>query len=335
MPTPPPEARDGAVAPLDSDSGMGGGRGGIGGGMGGWMSPTLGHAMFRADYRVTWYPDEVVRGQATHLNFVRQDLGASWPLWQDDENEWSASASVRNELLNTRAVLPNTGQAFPDELWNVSVGTNFRHLLDDGWMLGGGIHLGSASDQPFHSLNEMALGANLFLRVPQGEHNAWIFSVNFSTNSQVLNYIPIPGIAYFYAPSPWFQATIGFPFANVTYRPTEDLTLQLNYALLTNVRARVTYRVLPMLKVYASFDSGSESYYLEDRTDVRDRFFYNDERVSLGLQWRLTHSASLDLSGGYAFDRYYFEGRNFNNNSQDRVNIGDGPFAIVRIDVRF
>lgn len=326
---------DSVGPPLDAEVSPGGGRGGFGGGMGGWMNPTFGHSVFRADYRVTWYPDEAVKGQGTNLNFVRQDLGTSFPLWQDDENELSASANVRNELLHSHAVLPNTGQAFPDELWDVSVGGSYRHLLEDGWIIGGSVHVGSASDQPFHSLHELALGATAFLRVPQGEHNAWLFSLNYSTNSQVLNYIPIPGIAYFYAPSPWFQATIGFPFANITYRPTDDLTLQLNYALLTNIRARVTYRLLPQLKLYASFDSGSESYFLEDRASVRDRFFYNDERASLGLQWRLTHAASLDLSGGYAFDRYYFEGQNFNNNSQDRVRIGDGPFAVLRLDVRY
>src|SRR5262249_6539956 len=114
---------------------------------------------------------------------------------------------------------------FPDDLWNVHVGTSYRHLFSNGWVGGGNVTVGSASDKPFHSFDEMVVGASSFLRVPQGEHNAWLFSLNYSTNREFLNGIPLPGAAYFYAPTDWFQATIGLPFASMTIRPLEDLTL--------------------------------------------------------------------------------------------------------------
>src|SRR6516225_5920488 len=44
-----------------------------------FMSGTVGNARYRADYRLTWFPDEAVRGQPTNLGYVQQDLGVSVP----------------------------------------------------------------------------------------------------------------------------------------------------------------------------------------------------------------------------------------------------------------
>ncbi len=303
--------------------------------MGMWSSAAFGFMSPRASYQVTWLPEEHVKGQMTNLGFWRHDFAASYPIWQDDENEWSGSASVRSEFLHTGAILPNTELPFPDELWNIRVGGSYRHLFENGWIAGGNVNVGSASDRPFNTIEEADVSASAFLRIPQGERNAWLLSLNFSTNSQVLNYIPIPGVAFFWNPSPLFQATIGFPFANIVWRPTEDWMFQLNYALLTNVHGRIAYRIAPGLFVYAAYGAGSESYYLAERTDPKERFFYNDQRVFGGVQWRFLRNWTLDLSGGYSFDRSYFEGRNYGNHQQDQVGVGNAPYVSLKVQTRF
>jgi hypothetical protein len=105
--------------------------------------------------------------------------------------------------------------------------------------------------------------------------------------------------------------------------------------LLTNVHARIGYRIAPGVQVYVAYGAGSESYYLEDRIDPNERFFYNDQRVSGGIVWRVLRNWTMDLSGGYAFDRYYFEGRNYGSSSQDRVRIDDAPFVSLKLQTRF
>ena len=147
--------------------------------------------------------------------------------------------------------------------------------------------------------------------------------------------IPIPGVAFLYAPSECFQATIGFPFASVVYRPVDDLTLQLSYALVRTVHAKATYRLWPGLCLYGAFDWGNESYFLAERLDERDRFFYYDTRASAGVQWRLARGWSLDLAGGYVFDRFYFEGISFSDRNHNRVDVGDGPFVSLRLGCKF
>ncbi len=306
------------------------------GGMANFLNPAVGYFIPRADYRAAWFPQEPVQNQPTKLGYLQQDFSLNVPCWQCPGEEWSASAHIRAESFHTGAVLPNTGDPFPKELWDVRFGTSYRHLFDNGWIGGGTVTLGSASDKPFHSIDEMTVGATAFLRVPQGEHNAWLFSLNFSTNSEVLPFIPIPGVAYLYAPSDAFHATIGFPFASVFYRPDEDWTLQLSYALLTNIHARATYLALRPLRLYAGFDWSNEAYFLAERPNDRDRFFYYDKRVTVGLQIPARSlNAVFDLSGGYSFDRFYFEGRNINDRSFNRIDVGDGAFVALRVDIRF
>jgi hypothetical protein len=305
------------------------------GGMAGWMNPTLGQVPLRSDFRFTWFPSEKTSAQGTSLGSEQYNFSLSFPVWQDCVDEWSGNVHLRSEAFQTDAFLPSTGQPFPAELWNIHAGTSYRHLFDNGWIGGASVNVGSASDKPFATFNEITASASAFLRVPQGEHNAWLFSLSLSTNSEVLAGIPIPGVAYFYAPTDWFQATIGFPFASVVYRPEDDLTLQLTYALLTNFHVKATYRLARPLRIYAGFDIENENYFLVDRPAERDRFFYYDKRLTAGLQWQLGRNASLDFSSGYLFDRFYFEGKNSNDRSFNRIDVGDGPFVAFQVNVRY
>jgi hypothetical protein len=302
------------------------------GGPGDWFNPVVGQVPYRADFRVLDFPDEPVRGQPTNLGYVQSDLGVTLPVWQDAPDEWAATLRIRSEFFHTSAILPDTGQPFPQELWDVRFGTTFRHLFDNGWIAGGGVSFGSASDRPFSNFNVLTLGANVFLRVPEGEHNAWLFTLSYSPTSELP--FPIPGVAFVWQPSDCFRMNIGLPF-QVWYRPTDELTLELSYMLLRTVHARATYRFCPAVAVFGGYDWEDEGYFLADRPDTNDRFYYYDMRLSGGLQIFFGHGATLDFSGGYVFDRFYFEGRSFSNNGFNRVDVGNGPYANVRFAIRF
>ena len=72
----------------------------------------------------------------------------SMPVWRDGPDSLSISTNLRSELYQTNAVLPNTRQAFPSDLWNISMGTNYMHKFDNGWTAGAMFNFGSASDRP-------------------------------------------------------------------------------------------------------------------------------------------------------------------------------------------
>src|SRR6516164_4467750 len=109
------------------------------------MSP-VGYVPYRADYRVTWFATEPVKGQPQDLGYTEQDFSLVFPLWQSCANEFSGTVHVRGELFNTNAILPDTRQPFPEDLWNIRFGTTYRHLFDNGWVTGGTVNFGSASD---------------------------------------------------------------------------------------------------------------------------------------------------------------------------------------------
>jgi hypothetical protein len=281
----------------------------------------------RVTYSALGIPSEPVRGQFTNLSVVRQDLTLSAPIWQCSTDEFTFNVHGHNEIISTGAVLPFSTVPFPHTLWDARLGVSYRHLFDNGWVIGTSINVGSASDKPFHSINEITEGVSAFLRIPQGEKNAWLFSISYSPTAQLR--FPIPMVAYIWWPSDYFRAQIGLPL-QIMYRPTEDITIEASYMLLTSVRGQVIYRIAPQFRLHAGYDFSNEGFFLAERQDSQERFFSYEQRVSAGAQYTFNRHASLDFSAGYVFGRYYFEGRNLSASNGSRVDIGDGYFLALR-----
>jgi hypothetical protein len=283
-------------------------------------------------YGAIWFPNVPVPGQPAQFQMLGQDLSFTHPLWADPMSVWSLSGGVRNRLIDTGAILPDTGQAFPTDLWDIHLGLRYARQLTNGWMAGGGVSLGSASDHPFAGIREMNVGVNAMLRMPQGEHNAWIFSLMYSPTGE-LNF-PLPGVAFSWNPSPEFHANIGLPL-QVTWRPTDQWQFEASYMLIHTIHAKATYRFAERLSVFAAYDWSNETYTLLDRPEANDRFFMYDQRLSLGLQALLARGWTASVAAGYVFDRRWFEGTSFNASGFNRVELGAGPFASMNLGVRF
>jgi hypothetical protein len=299
-----------------------------------WLAPTLGQLRPRTEYGLTVYPDEPVRGQPTDLAITQHRLSLSTPLAQDPQDEWSASVSLRFQETDTRAVLPDTGDRFPPELWDARLGLTYRHRFEHDRIAGGNLTVGSPSDRPFASEDEVVVRATAFLRVPARQHDAWLLTLNYSNHQEVLSGVPVPGIAYLHAPSDRLRVIIGVPFTALDVRPLERTTLQLTYIPLRRVRARAMYEVLPPLRVYAGFDWDHEFHLRASRPDPEDRLFYYEKRLTAGLRFDLRH-VGVEVAGGYAFDRFAFEGESYSDRHDHRIDVADGPFLTARASVRF
>jgi hypothetical protein len=286
-------------------------------------------------YKVLWMPDQSVGGQPAYLGMVAQDLSLMYPVWKDGSDGIALTTNDRWEVFHTNAILPESHMPFPQDLWNIRFGALYQHQLDNGWTSGLNFGVGTSGDKPFDSTRELAANATGSLRLPQGENNAWLLTLNYSTNSQVLYGIPIPGVAYVYAPSDAFQATIGFPFASLSFHPSEHWRYEFTYALLTTIHTRAIYQFSDRIDCYAGFDWSNENYPLADRANEQDRFFYYEKRLSTGVKFKLYEQVALDLSSGYCFDRYYFQGHGFELTGPDRLDVGNGPFLALRLNTRF
>jgi hypothetical protein len=299
-----------------------------------WLSPEFGKAMGRADYRYTLFPDRHVENQPTDFGYEQHNVTLAVPLFQDSRNEWSLTTRGRFQDFETSAIFAGSGQRFPKELWDVRGGVAYRHKFDNDWIGGGSLTLGSASDKPFDSEDELLVQAIGFLRVPHRERNAWFFTLIYTNDQEFLSGVPIPGIAYQWVPSTTFNAVIGVPFTAVEWKPLEDLTFEASYFPVRHVRARATWRIARPLRAYVGFDWDSERYMLADRADDDKRLFYYEKRLVGGARFDLKH-VGVEVYGGYVFDRFYFLGESYSDRRKDRFDVEAGPFVGVRVGVRW
>ena len=182
-----------------------------------WLSPTLGQIQLRSDFRETYYPHERVKQQGTELKISEERVGLSFPVWQNASDELSFSGSVRYQDLDTGdnpAILPGAQVPLPGDLWEIKFGPTYRHKFENGWIAGLNVSVGSSSNRPFHSMDEVTARATAFLRVPQGERNAWLFTLNYTNYSEFFGGFPVPGIDFLYSPNDSFTLVFGFPFTS-------------------------------------------------------------------------------------------------------------------------
>jgi len=181
------------------------------------------------DENQDWFGVENVQDQAGNPRFVQPDFSFSYPLWQNDRNEWTTAAKVCDTLLPPNAIFTDRQQPSPDDLWNVGFST-YRHLLEKGWIDGVSVSVESVGEMSFSSLSQMKEGVRAFLKVPQGQHDFWLFSLSYSsTNGWSL---PIPKVEYTWQLSGRLQANIGL-ILPVTDHPLDDLSLDVSVKLLS------------------------------------------------------------------------------------------------------
>ncbi|MCX5906724.1 MAG: hypothetical protein NTY64_05945 [Deltaproteobacteria bacterium] len=101
------------------------------------------------------------------------------------------------------------------------------------------------------------------------------------------------------------------------------------------ITRKVSYRRLRPLRIYGGFEWRNERYFRADRRDEEQRLCYYEKRLTAGVQVYLNRQISIDLSAGYAFDRFYFEGKNYGDRDENRLDLKNGPFAAAQVGVLF
>lgn len=283
-------------------------------------------------YFLQYQPLAQVDGQSTELGFIRQQLRLGAPIYRDDVNSVILSGGVQNHLFQGSAVFPDSGRAFPESLWNVRLNTMYMRKLEDGWMLGlmGGVTI--ASDEPFTQSRDVNANVMAFLRVPQSDTSAWLFSVFYAPMSELR--FPVPGIAYQWQPDEQWSLNLGIPFS-VTYRPVKDWTLEANWMPVRNFRTQAMYQMTEKVSLFARWQWINESWFLDDRSDWRERLFYYEMSLTGGVRYQLFDRVFAEFGAGYAFNRFYFNGRNFDDRNYDRVNLGSGLVINAGLSLRF
>ncbi len=271
-----------------------------------------------------WAPAVPVQGQPADLAMNSQFARVAMPIGTPAEGKpiWLGISKFGRLELATDAILPDSGQPIPRQLWLVETG--FMHIrpLAGGATIGGTFLIGSASDRPYAAGRDLTLMAIAFYNRPaKNERDEWNFGLFYSPTSQ-LPY-PLPGLAYVWRPSEEIEAKIGLP-GGLEYRPTEDWSFSVGYTPLVNVNAIARRRLGEQLSAIAFYRTDTEIYFLADRVRDDERFYVFNQRAAVGIERVLTRGFALELTANYLFDRKLFQGTNFTSGRTDVVNFDPG-----------
>jgi len=294
----------------------------------------MGNLKARVGYQATLYPDQAVKDQRADLGYVQHNFRLSAPVWQNERQELSLGLGAEYMPLTTGARFPS-GQAMPGELWDLSASALYRRKLDNGWIAGGMLRVDSASDKPFRSEKESGLNASAFLRLPAGGKDAWLLLLNYDYNRDFLGGSPIPGAAYWWEPGEHLQALLGLPLASLRWRPVKDLTLSGTYIAPTTLYTRASYQLARPLSLFVGYEMFNQRWYLSARPREENRLFHYQKRGLAGFDYALAQGLRLEVMGGYSFDRLFFQGENWGDRGQERVDVAGGPFVSGQLSYRF
>jgi hypothetical protein len=285
-------------------------------------------------YGLMWIPAQPVAGQPTDLGAFRQELSLFAPIFHDGPDTAAVGLGIRNTIFSTDAILPTSGRSFPSMLWDIEAGVAYAHQWDNGWTTGAVVSVGSASDKPFTEGNTLVASLSLYTAFPTVDRDAWILGLSYSPTSDFP--YPLPIVAYYWEPNENLQMSIGLPFF-VKWRFLPEWVFDGLWVPIRTVSAKVTWDAADLggARPYAAFDWSNESYFLANRPDDQDRFYSYEKRLYGGVQLDLPYRLRLDLSAGYVFDRFYFQGKKYADRDRDRVNVGSGPFFAAQLRLQF
>jgi len=299
------------------------------------LDPRLGRIKTSARYSVAGYPSESVRHQAAEFGFMQHDLTVTTPLSQDEQQEWSLTGKLKSLDINTGVKFPGTGGAFPEDLWDIRLEAAHRRHLDNGWLAGLMAEIGSASEAPFASAGEITVTTTGYVRIPAAGNDAWLVMLRFNTELDDLRGAPLlPGVGYHWVKDQTFQALIGAPYAWAQYEPVDKLKFS-GMVSPFDINAKAAYKLTDDVTLHAGYDWDEQRFVRHDRRHANERLFYYGQRLSAGVRWTLGGGLWIDASGGYAFGRFFFEGKRYHNRHDKRFRIGDTPFAAVTLGLDF
>lgn len=216
------------------------------------------------------------------------------------------------------------------DYYNQQIGLSYKRNLPEDLFWLASISYGSASDRPFKNSRDNTLSANYIQKFNQ----EWYGVLNYSNNRTFLNNVPLPGIFYVKEMKRDRALIFGFPFIFWLSPLNEKLSFRYFGLLPWSHRLRLLYNT-GKVSPYIGYEESPESYFRHDRERDRDRVFWFERRVMAGLEVSMLKELRLDMSAGWAFDRQFFEARNYSEEKEQLNNIDSSYFISLKVNLSF
>jgi hypothetical protein len=257
-------------------------------------------------------------------------------VWKSQDAELQLNGQERISELRTDAVFPS-GLPLPDQLQETRVGFLYKRLFGGGWDGGASASIGSWSDSPLTHTALPIVNAALFLRMPSGQANAWIFSLSYSNERSELNDVPVPGVEFAWTVDPTLQVLLGFPVESVVWKPSSSVRCDFiasGFGYLHLGGSYAPFDGFKPLRVLAAIDFGGDRFQRQDPADPRDLIFFRALTYSVGAEVREERVGSLSASVGYATQREIIEGHSFTDTA-NHLDVANGVVLRLSAEARF
>lgn len=237
-------------------------------------------------------------------------MSIATPIYNKNGESFAMSLGGGRILFNESQVFDN-GEKTPKSLERVDLGVQYSTTLKKRafWGLRGS--LGSASDQPFRTKEEVTFSLSTFYTKPGDGRGQWIYTVFLSNNNSLANYIPIPGFIYLYR-NQGFTGMFGLPFLSIQWTPKAPWLFSMSY-FITNFNNEIAYGLRDKFQTFLGFAISQQNFLRADREERTDRLFFNEKKIFLGTRSPLTNEISGEFQTGLSFDRKLKEGKRFND----------------------
>jgi hypothetical protein len=276
-------------------------------------------------FEESFYSDAKISGSEEELQQRQWRVRASAPVWNNGKQEMTFGLEAGDLVLHH----PSTA-LHPYRQVQGTLGWRYYGKKDK--VRGVSVSYGSASDRPFARAANDVTSANYIHQF----NERWWGIVNYSNNRNFANGVPIPGFFYSAIMTREETLLLGLPFVFWRRRFESGLDLQATSFFPWNHNLQAGYFWGPFSGLTLGFEHRPQQYFREEREFKRDRFFYREQKLTLALhgaviprvlQWR--------AEVGRAFNRSFFEARNFNEDKRFDIPVEDTNFAGLHVSSSF
>ena len=239
---------------------------------------------------------------------LENSVRGSFLAHKTSSDTWSIQQSAGSFHLSSTPRISPTGPVVPRDLWDVETGARYRHRMGERREWGLAASVGSASDEPFHSIKETTFRVTGTYRMPARQNNSWLFFLAYSNNRYFANGVPLPGAAYvIHAPDHGLDAVVGLPFLACNYKPAPDWSGRLTIFGPDSISAEWGYLGWKPVHAYAGYDWSQKQWLRADRTDNKQRLFFDEKKWILGVRFPVLRELRADIAALYEFDRRFYD----------------------------
>ncbi|WP_408096294.1 hypothetical protein ACJVC5_14730 [Peredibacter sp. HCB2-198] len=261
---------------------------------------------------------------------------------KDKTHVWSSAVGANQKIYDDGKNLVTLGGKWQkldltaqskelNDFYNIQGSIGYRRMLENNNFAFGSLSYGSASDRPFKSNRDNTLNANYIQKFSP----KWFGLLNYSNNRTFLNNIPLPGFFYVKEMTAERGMIIGFPIFYYMTPVGENYSLRYFGILPWTHRLKFLYTKYKFILPYIGYEQAPQTYFRDAREERKDRFFWFERRVGMGVEGGLARGFRFDFYTGWAFDRQFYEARNFSEKKKFLINLESAPFAQLNLRYAF